>query len=209
MAAAVRRLLVGLTATLAALVWVLVPSAASAHSLESSTISTHVTEDGADATITIAAETLAEALGTADTSSTDVGEYAEAVTAYLAEHLTVTSADGTVWSETYGEVTRETVEGIDSISVDVTFGTGSSDTSGFVVDYDAVIEAVPSHEAVVVLTDAAGDVSTAGVITSGDPTLAVGDAGEHVASGVLDMVGYGFHHVLGAPTTCCSCSPCC
>lgn len=189
----------------------LVPSAAQAHSLTSSTISTHVTDDGVDATISIALDTLDDALGTSYAAAEDVSTVADAATEYLSDHLAVTSADGTEWSETYSDATIETVEGIDSFSVDVTFDTGSSDTSSFEIAYDAVIEAVPGHEAVVVLTDASGDVSTAGVITSSADALTVGatsDAAGRVNAGILDMVGYGFHHVLEGADHCCS-SPLC
>ena len=72
------------------------PTAAEAHSLESSTISTHVNSDGTvDATISIALETLDEALGTEYAAGTDVTSYADAVNAYLADHLSVTDATGT------------------------------------------------------------------------------------------------------------------
>lgn len=194
------RPLVLAAAALAALLVMLVPSAAQAHSLESSTISTHVTDDGVDATISIALETLDEALGTDYTAAGDVTSYADEVTAYLAEHLSVTSVDGTEWGETFSDATRETVEGIESFSVDVSFDTGGSDTSGFEIAYDAVIEAVPGHEAVVVLTDAAGEVSTPGVISSSSDTVTIGSVADAGGAGgevgIWDMVGYGFHHVL-------------
>ena len=43
------------------------------------------------------------------------------------------------------------------------------------------------------LTDAVGEISTAGVLTASDSTLQIGDTAE---TGVADMIGYGFHHVL-------------
>lgn len=171
----------------------LVPSAADAHSLGSSTISVHVGEDSADATISVALTTLDGALGTDYTSVTDVEEYADEVIAYLDAHLTVTGADGTTWAETYANPVREAVEGIESLSVDVAFDTAGADPSTFTISYDAIIEADATHEAVVVLTDAAGDISTAGVIDASDTTLRVGDP---AATGLADMVGYGYHHVL-------------
>src|ERR687898_978615 len=87
----------GLTAGLV----LLTPAVADAHSLDSSTLSVRVGEDSVDATVSVALETLDAALGTDHTSSTDVASYADAVTAYLDEHLTVTGADGTAWSETW------------------------------------------------------------------------------------------------------------
>jgi hypothetical protein len=44
-----------------------------------------------------------------------------------------------------------------------------------------------------VLTDAAGEISTPGVVTASDNTLRVGDAAD---VGLVDMVGHGYHHVL-------------
>jgi hypothetical protein len=60
---------------LTTLVAVLAPSTAQAHSLDSSTISTHVTDDGVDTTITIALKTLDEALGTNHAEQRDVNAY--------------------------------------------------------------------------------------------------------------------------------------
>ncbi|SDY94898.1 HupE / UreJ protein [Geodermatophilus africanus] len=169
------------------------PAIASAHSLDSSTLSVRVGEDAVDTTVTVALQTLDEALGTAWTAATDVDSYAEAVTAYVDEHLTVTGADGAAWTETYTAVTGESVEGIDSVSVEVTLDPGGADPSSFTLVYDGVIEADPTHEAVVVLTDAAGDISTAGVLTATDDSLRIGEA---ASTGIADMVGYGLHHVL-------------
>ncbi|MGY1696708.1 HupE/UreJ family protein [Geodermatophilus sp. SYSU D00814] len=180
-----RRLAAG--AALASGLVLLTPTAASAHSLDSSTLSVRVGEDAVDVTVSVATATLGRALGT------DAGSSADAVVAYLDEHLTVTGADGTAWAETWTDVVRESVEGIDSLSVAVTLDPGGADPSAFTLAYDGVVEADPTHEAVVVLTDAAGDVSTAGVLTASDDSLRVGDV---AATGIADMVGYGLHHVL-------------
>ncbi|WP_457075802.1 HupE/UreJ family protein [Modestobacter sp. SYSU DS0290] len=158
---------------------------AQAHSLTSSTLAVRVGEEQVEATVSVAADTLDAVLGEA---ATDV-----AVTEYLADHLSVTGRDGSVWAETWSPVVRETVEGIDSYRVDVVLDTGGADPSSFTLAYDGVIATDTSHEAVVVLTDAAGDISTAGVLTATDDTLVVGDA---AATGLADMVGYGLHHVL-------------
>ncbi|SNS32150.1 HupE / UreJ protein [Geodermatophilus saharensis] len=166
----------------------LTPTPASAHSLHSSTLSVRVGEDSVDVTVSVATATLDRALGT-DTGSSS----ADAVVAYLDDHLTVTGADGRAWAETYTGVVRESVEGIDSIGVEVTLDPGGADPSAFTLAYDGGIEADPTHEAVVVLTDAAGDISTAGVLTAADASLQVGDV---AATGITDMVGYGLHHVL-------------
>ena len=172
---------------------VLLPTAASAHSLDSSTISVVVGEDSTDATISVALETVDEVLGTDYATATDVTQYADDLTAYLDEHLSVTGADGTAWTETYSGAVQESVEGIKSFSVDVTFDTAGADPSSFTLTYDAIIESDTTHEAVVVLTDAAGEISTAGVLDAADTTLQIGDA---AATGLADMVGYGLHHVL-------------
>ena len=171
----------------------LFPSAASAHSLDSSTISVTTGADSATATVSVALETLDEALGSDYTAATDTAQYADEVIAYLDDHLSVTGADGTTWTETYSNPVRESVEGIQSLSVDVTFGTGDADPSAFTIDYDAIIEAEPTHQAVVVLTDAAGEISTAGVITAADTSVRIGAA---AGTGLVDMLGHGFHHVL-------------
>lgn len=171
----------------------LTPAAADAHSLDSSTLSVRVGEDSVDTTISIAVDTLEAALGTDLGTSADTTAYADAVTAYVDEHLTVTGTDGTEWAETYTGVTRETVEGIDSLGVQVALDPAGADPAGFTLAYDGVIEADASHEAVVVLTDAAGDISTAGVLTASDGSLTIGGS---AGTGLLDMVGHGLHHVL-------------
>jgi hypothetical protein len=80
------------------------PMGAQAHSLESGTIAVHVTEYGADATVTIALATLEEA--TDEMGAKDVADY-------VTDHLTVTGADGDTWTETLDDVTTENVDGRD------------------------------------------------------------------------------------------------
>ena len=169
-----------------------VPSVASAHSLDSSTISVRVEEDSAEATVSVALETVDDAFGT-DRTTTDVDQYAAELTAYLDEHLSVTGADGTAWSERWSDPVLEPVEGIESFSVDVALDAAGADPSSFTVTYDAIVEADSAHEAVLVLTDAAGEVSTAGVLDATSTSLRIGDA---VEAGLADMLGYGLHHVL-------------
>jgi hypothetical protein len=171
----------------------LFPSSASAHSLDSSTIAMRLSQTSADATVSVALETLDEALGTDYATTADVDQYADEVIAYLDEHLTVTGADGTTWTETYTNPVRESVEGIASFSVDVALDTAGTDSSSFTIGYDAIVEADPAHTAVVVLTDATGEISTAGVLTATDGTLTIGDT---AGTGIADMIGYGFRHVL-------------
>jgi hypothetical protein len=193
MVSLLRRRTLAVGAALAGGLVLLTPSVASAHSLESSTLSVRVGETAVDTTVSVALETLDQALGTDYATATDVDSYADAVTAYLDEHLTVTGADGTTWTETYTDVVRESVEGIDSLSVELSVDPGTADPSSFTISYDGIIEADPMHEAVVVLTDAAGDISTAGVLTASDSSLQIG---ETASTGLADMVGYGLHHVL-------------
>ena len=193
MTTSTRRRTLAAGAALAGGLVVLTPSAAAAHSLESSTLSVRVGEDAVDTTISVALDTLDAALGTDAATSTDASAYAEEVIAYLDEHLTVTGTDGTEWTETYTAVTREWVEGIDSLSVAVALDPADADPSAFTLTYDAIIESDPTHEAVVVLTDAAGDISTAGVLDATDSSLRIGEA---AGTGIADMIGYGLHHVL-------------
>lgn len=191
-----RRVLRRVLAVLAAVVVLAtaaLPGAASAHSLESSTVAVRVGEDGVSATISVALETVDEALGTDHSSEDDVSEYADEVIAYIDEHLTVTGADGAAWAEAYGDAAVESVEGITSFTVDVVLG-GDAATGDFTLTYDAVIEAVPAHEAVVVLTDADGEISTAGVLDASHASVAISGSGQAVPVG--DVVRYGFHHVL-------------
>jgi len=182
-----RRLLAG--AALAATgVLALGATPAAAHSLDSTTVSVHVSAEQADATITLPVETLAEAIGTGQPDDTTV-------VAYLADHLTATGADGPVWGESFSTPAAETVEGIESLVVDVTFDSAGAGAEDFTLTYDAIVADVPGHEAVVVLTDADGQVSTAGVLTSAGDSLTIGDVSA-TSTGVVDMVGYGLTHVL-------------
>ena len=185
---------VALAAALLVLAWAALPQAADAHSLGSSTVEVRVLdEDAAEATISVAVETLDQVLAADLTSSERTPAIDDAVVAYLDEHLTVTGADGTAWKETYGAVERVTIEGTDSLSVVVRLDPSDAGTARFNVAYDAVFEADPSHEAVVVLTDSAGDVSTPGVLTASRSVLTITDGAQ---TGVGGMLGLGFHHVL-------------
>lgn len=159
-----------------------------------------LSDTSVEATVSVALETLDEALGTDYSAQADTSAFTDEVIAYLDEHLTVTGTDGSVWTESYSSVVREAVEGIDSLSVEVTLDTAGSDPSGFTIAYDAIIEADPTHQAVVVLTDAAGDISTAGVLSASNTTLPIGDA----TPGVMDMIATGTRTFWRGPTTCCS-----
>jgi hypothetical protein len=183
-----------LAAALLVLVAAALPQAASDLSLDSSTVAVRVLDEhAAEATISVAVETLDQVLAADLTSSAGTAAIDDAVVAYLDEHLTVTGADGTAWKETDGAVVRATVEGFDSLSVVVRLDPGDAGTARFILAYDAVSEADPSHRAVVVLTGSAGDISTPGVLTASPPSLAITDGAQ---SGLGDMLGHGFHHAL-------------
>lgn len=177
------RLAAALTTLLVVLA--LLPSAAAAHSLQSSTIVAKVSDASVTTTITVATKTATAAAGSSDP---------QAIASYLTEHLQVTGSSGSAWAETVTGVTEETVDGIASISMEVLLDPGSDDPGVFTVDFDGIIEADAAHEAVVVLQDAAGDFSTPGIATASDHTVAVGGAAQE--AGALDMLGHGFTHVL-------------
>src|SRR5215208_7049749 len=91
--------LLGATAALAAVLAIGVPTAAEAHSLDSSTIAVQVTDTSIDAEVSVALETLNEALGTDYASSqADVDAFADEVITYIDDHLAVTGTDGTAWT---------------------------------------------------------------------------------------------------------------
>ncbi len=87
-----------------------------------------------------------------------------------------------------GETHRQQAEG-KSFRIDLALDAGGP--SALTLDYDAVLEADTGPEAVVLLTDAAGDISTAAVPLRDRTALSVGTA----AHGWTDMVGLGLHHV--------------
>ncbi|WES66094.1 HupE/UreJ family protein [Microbacter sp. GSS18] len=177
-----------------AILTVLAAPAASAHSLESSTVYVVEQEDGLDATISIALETLDDTLGTDYATAVTLSDAdTAALTAYIADHFAVLGADGQEWAETYSGADVEVVDGITSFTVDVALDADGADTTAFTIEYDAIIEADAGHEAVVVLKDLDGQISTAGVIDASNPTLQIGDT---LQTGLWDMIGYGFEHVL-------------
>lgn len=179
---------------LAVLAVTVTPRPASAHSLNSSTIAVRLADGAAEATVSVPVQTLDEALGTDHAAGTDDAGLADAAIAYIEAHLRVTGPDGTTWTETSADAERTTIEGVDSLSVVVTLDPGGSGTDRLTITYDAIIEAVPGHEAVVVLTDSRGDISTPGIITAQDLTLEIRDGRAAVPIG--DMVRYGLEHVL-------------
>ena len=70
-----RALATALTGAAAGALVLLAPSAASAHSLDSSTLAVRVTDDSVAATVSVAVETLDAALGTDASAATDTTAY--------------------------------------------------------------------------------------------------------------------------------------
>ncbi|HAP75872.1 MAG TPA: hypothetical protein DCR14_07280, partial [Acidimicrobiaceae bacterium] len=168
---------------------------ASAHSLASSAVTIELSEHGMTGDIALAVGSLDQAFDEAHRSDALTADaYAAQVTAYLDEHLTITGAGGTEWPEQYTDFDRQTVEGIETIRVGLTVDVAGDDPSEFTIAYDAIIEAVPGHEAVLVLVDATNSASTPGVFTDDEPTITIGDGSADVA--ISDMAWFGFHHVL-------------
>lgn len=174
---------------------VFAPSAASAHTLANSTVKLVIGEQSLTGTITLAVATLDQAFGADQRSAVvSVDEYATQVIDYVDLHLDVEGNDGAAWAERYSNLVRRTTEGIETITLDVEVNPHGADPADFAITYDAVIDAVPGHEAVLVLESATGSVSTPGVFTSDRSTIAIGTATPDVA--FVDMVRHGFHHVL-------------
>ncbi len=170
-------------------------SVAAAHTMASSTVTVELTDDSMSGNLVLAVASLDQVFDPGQRSDElTATAYEEQVIAYLQDHLTVRGSDGTVWPETYSGYLRQTTEGIETIDVDLTVDTGDADPADFAIAYDAVIEALPDHEAVLVLVDADNQASTPGVFTASSPSIAVGDGSTSVALG--DMARFGFHHVL-------------
>jgi hypothetical protein len=169
----------------------LIGGIASAHSANSSSLSVHINDQAVDTKVSIAVEALDEALGT---NYTNMGteQITDQVAAYIEDHFTIIGESGE-WTKTYSNVVREDVENIDSFSITFDFDTNSDDPNNFVINYDAITEADTSHEAVVVLTDASDNVSTAGVLTNENSSLRIGKA---QTVSWTEIIMLGFHHVL-------------
>ncbi len=173
----------------------LAPGLASAHTLTNSTVKLVVGEHDLTGTVTLAVATLDQAFGVdqrSDVVSADA--YAAHVIRYVDAHLDVDGTDGRAWVETYSNLVRQTTEGIETITIDVEVDADDAPPVDFTITYDAVVEAVPGHEAVLVLERAGGSVSTPGVFTADRRTIDIGEHSDDV--GFADMIRLGFHHVL-------------
>ena len=174
---------------------VLGPGAASAHTLASSSVRLVVGDHDLTGTVTLAVATLDQVFSAdhqSDVLSAD--EFAAQVIGYVDAHLELHGNDGGAWAEHYSNLVRQTTEGIETITIDLDVDPGSADPANFSITYDAIIEAVAGHEAVLVLESAGGSVSTPGVFTSDRHTVNIGDETADVA--FTDMIRFGFHHVL-------------
>jgi HupE / UreJ protein len=194
-----RKLFTGLRAkvVILALLAGAIPSPATAHSLDSSTIAIRIGEGAVEATLSLPLETLNVAVGTdRPRQSSDLPGADELVT-YLDQHLGFTGADGHEWGETYTSPRRKVIEGIDSVNVVVRLDLGGSGTERFTLTYDAIVAELPDHEAIVLVTSSNGEVSAPGIMTAENDTLAIRDGAKSVA--IVDMVGYGLRHVLEGP----------
>lgn len=171
------------------------PGSASAHSLASSSVTIELTTDDMSGSISLAVASLDTAFDETHRSDSLTDEqYAAQVIAYLDEHLQVQGPDGTVWTDHYSTLERHSVEGIETIAVDVAFDVDGGDPTAFTITYDAIIEADAAHEAVLVFVDATNRASTPGVFRQDDASITIGEGA--AGTGVADMVGHGFHHVL-------------
>lgn len=154
-----------------------------------------VGEDDLTGTVTLAVATLDRVFGLDQRSGAlSVDKYAAQVTSYIDSHLKIHGNDGKVWAESYANPVRLETEGIETISIDFVVDPGSAQPAAFSITYDAVIEAVAGHEAVLVLENAGGVISTPGVFASNRHTVDIGENTADVA--ITDMIRFGFHHVL-------------
>ena len=150
----------------------LAPSTAAAHSLTSSTIAVRVQEDSVDATVSLPLKTLDEALGTDYASDVELA----AGEADDVDRLHRRAPDGHGRRRDHlGRDATTTSSARRSRASTRSASTSTSPPatrarSRFTVAYDGIIEAVPGHEAVVVLTDSAGEISTAGVVDADHET---------------------------------------
>lgn len=171
------------------------PGSASAHTLASSSLTIELTTDDMSGSLSVAVASLDLALDPASRSDVlGADEYAASAVDYLESHLTVRGTDGVEWPDHVTSVRRETVEGIETFAVEFDVDVVGDDPSAFTIAYDGIIEAVPDHEAVLVLVDATNRASTPGVFRHADTTIAIGDGA--TSTGVADMVRHGFHHVV-------------
>ncbi|WP_353829174.1 HupE/UreJ family protein [Agromyces sp. SYSU T0242] len=200
LARAGRRAVAAFIAVTAAALLALAPTAAYAHSVDSTAVTLTVGADSVDGTIQIPLVALDEALGTAYAADpSTVATDADDLVAYIAEHLTATGADGSSWGETFGEATVTTIEDVAVLSVDVTLDPVGADPGDFTFGFDGIIADGVGHEVTVVVTDADGSIGLAGVITEAEGAVTIGDVTDAAASadpGILDMVVSGYHHVM-------------
>jgi hypothetical protein len=171
------------------------PAAASAHTLASSSVRIVEGDKSLLGTISLAVGALDKAFDEAHRSTTlGTAEYEAQVIAYLDTHLTIQGSDAVPWPERYRNYQRQTSEGIETVSVEFSADPQGKDPEDFAITYDAIIEAEPKHEAVLVVESRSREVSTPGVFTASNPVVIIGEGATEVA--VADMIAMGLHHVL-------------
>lgn len=168
---------------------------ASAHTLDSSAVKLVIGEDSLTGTVSVAVASLDKALAPDQRSAALSPErYASVVEAYIDDHLSFQGADGMPWDESYSNLVRQSTEGVETVTMTVSADAGGNNPADVAVSYDAIIEAVPDHEAVLVVETAGGEISTPGLFSTDKPVIVLGEGSTQVAS--LDMVRLGVHHVL-------------
>lgn len=173
----------------------LTAGAASAHTLASSAVTVELTETAMTGNLTLAVASLDQALPAAERSSVlSADAYEAQVEAYLAEHLSIRGTDGDAWPVHFTSYLRQSSEGIETVRVDFAVDVGGADPADVTITYDAIIEAVPDHEAVLVVVNAQNQASTPGVFSASERSITIGDGSAGV--GVVDMARLGLHHVL-------------
>lgn len=208
--AALTALLAALTATIA-LAW-----PASAHVVPSSSVRLDVDDTGIVATVDIPVDDLEVASGIdlGEGTQADIDANADALEAYLTEHFTPTSDDGESWSVTEGDAltvssagdaaTTGIYEQVET-SFTLTPPDGEEVSDGFDLGYDAVVERVATHTAIVTVASDSTDEDFSGAYTVGtvqrdtvtntvEPLHVDLDSGGE-ATGFVDMVKLGIQHI--------------
>ncbi|MCM0619518.1 HupE/UreJ family protein [Nocardioides bruguierae] len=218
-----QRLLRVATGALAALVAAAVlllgtAGSASAHVVPSSTVELAVTDSDVVATVEIPLDDLEAATGIdlGDETQADVDANADAIEAYLLEHFTPTSDDGTEWTVTEGDLT--VVSAGDSATTGVynaletTFtltppaGTDAAEEEqSFDLGFDAIVEKVATHTVIVTVASDSTDDDFSGAyevgtvkrdtVTNEVESLHIDLDSGTSSSAFLDMVQLGISHI--------------
>ncbi|HNR00303.1 MAG TPA: HupE/UreJ family protein, partial [Trueperaceae bacterium] len=184
---------------------------ARAHPMPHSVVALTVGADQVSARVELPLDDLVLALGS-DPLSDSLEDVGQRVAAYLADHVTAVSPDGTAWRTTITSVAASETEQTDAgvyqelvAQLTLTPPSGES-TRRFIFDYDAIIHQVITHKILVTVeSDWAGgnlgDVYEVGVIRVDTGTgqispLAVDLGNGSGWTGFTAMVGLGVSHIL-------------